>query len=75
MPEMSETWIAGYRTDSRKQNNMIDFIAPEVKEIIIEFERKNHEYLTPRERAIFQFGYVYGEKNILREYIDPRKPE
>jgi hypothetical protein len=47
---------------------------PDVKKSITEFEKDTGITITQRERVIFQFGYIFGERNTHRElYINTVK--
>ena len=58
----------GYEVDSRDFVDRIrGYTPPEISQVITEYERTAHEKLSVRERAIFQFGFLYGQRNELRE--------
>jgi hypothetical protein len=60
----------GYEVDSR---DFVDRIrgytktSTEIAQTIAEYETTAHEKLSVRERAIFQFGFLYGQRQELRE--------
>jgi hypothetical protein len=58
--------------DSEYWKNEIE--TPEVKKSIHEFEKDTGVTITQRERVIFQFGYIFGERNTRRDlYINTVK--
>jgi hypothetical protein len=48
-----------------------DWMLPEVNDAIIAWEKQIDDKLTARERCIFQFGFLVGQRNLLRENIIP----
>ena len=48
---------------------METWVSPEVKEAITEWEKETQINLTMRERAVFQFGFMYGQRYELQQNV------